>query len=106
MAPPSTRRPRGCAPGKVVDLDQRRLRLLERSLEKTRSELAVMEARWFHAMAEMRRLQRRLEVGASELAAVRERLSRIRPRQGDASSAARAALEQAERQRRWWERWP
>jgi chromosome segregation ATPase len=102
-APPRPRQRPGCGSGQLVDLDQRRLRLLERSLEETGAELAVMEARWFHVMAEMRRLQRRLEAGASELVLLRERLNHARPETGRIS-ADRASKEQAGR-RWWWERW-
>lgn len=104
-APPRPRQRPGCGSGQVVDLDQRRLRLLERSFEETRAELAVMEARWFHAMAEMRRLQRRLEAGAAELALLRERLIHARPEPGGLSCDD-AGADDAGRWRRWWERWP
>lgn len=104
-APPSARQGARRRPGKLVDLDRHRLRLVQRSLEETRAELALMEAHWFHVMAEIRRLQRRLEAGAAELALLRERLARTRPATG-CGLPERAATSVAVRARRWWERWP
>lgn len=101
-APPRTRQRTPGQRGEPVDLDQRRLRRLEGALDEVRSELAVMEARWFHMMAEMRRLQRRLEVGSRELVLLRERLTHTRP---DLAAGKPATTPQG-RARRWWERWP